>query len=66
MFKTLRRRRRRMRERNVEGLRHLAPDERELVVEAAEHNPDDTTRRESIEQELMELGRSEEGEELGD
>lgn len=66
MFGTRRRHRRRMRERNVEGLRRLPPDERELVVEAAEHNPDDTTRRESIEQELMELGRSHEGEELGD
>jgi hypothetical protein len=55
-----------MGERNVEGLRHLEPEEREEVVEAAEHNPDPTTRREAIEQELMELGRSKEGEEIGD
>jgi hypothetical protein len=47
-------------------LQHLAPDDRERVVEAAEHNPDETTRREAIEQELMELGRSEEGKEIGD
>jgi hypothetical protein len=64
MFRT--RRQRRMRERNVEGLRRLDPEEREEVVEAAEHNPDPTTRREAIEQELMELGRSKEGEEIGD
>ena len=42
------------------------PEQREEVVEAAEHNPDPTTRREAIEQELMELGRSKEGEEIGD
>ena len=60
------RRSRRMRERNLEGLRHLDPEQREEVVEAAEHNPDPTTRREAIEQELMELGRSKEGEEIGD
>jgi hypothetical protein len=55
-----------MGERNVEGLRHLEPGQREEVIEAAEHNLDPTTRREAIEQELMELGRSEEGEEIGD
>ena len=56
----------RMPEPDVEGLRHLPPDEQELVAEAAEHNPDETTRREAIEQELMELGRSDEGEEIGE
>jgi len=55
-----------MRERNVEGLQHLPPEEREEVIEAAEHNPDEITRREAMEQELMELGRSEEGKEIGD
>jgi hypothetical protein len=55
-----------MRERNVEGLRGLEPEQRKQVVEVAEQNPDPTTRRESIEQELMELGRSEAGEEIGD
>jgi hypothetical protein len=59
-------RRRRMRERNLAGLDHLDAEEREEVIEAAEHNPDETTRREAIEQELMELGRSKEGEEIGD
>jgi hypothetical protein len=56
----------RMPEPDVEGLRHLPPDEQELAAVAAEHNLDETTRREAIEQELMELGRSEEGEEIGE
>jgi hypothetical protein len=53
-------------ERDVEGVEELPPEEQEAVVEAAEENPDPTTRREAIEQELMELGRSDAGEELGD
>jgi hypothetical protein len=53
-------------ERDVEGVEELPPDEQEAVVEAAEENPDPTTRREAIEQELMELGRSDAGGELGD
>jgi hypothetical protein len=53
-------------EENVEGVEELPPDEREAVVEAAEENPDKTTQREAIEQELMELGRSDKGAELGD
>ena len=57
--------RERLRERNVEGFEELPEDEQEAVVEAAEHNPDPTTRREAIEQELMELGRSDAGRELG-
>jgi len=56
----------RMPEPDVRGLRYLPPDEQELVAEAAEHNPDETTRREAIEQELMNLGRSEEGEQIGE
>lgn len=58
--------RRELHERDVEGVEELPPDEREAVVEAAEDNPDPTTRREAIEQELMELGESEAGGELGD
>ena len=53
-------------ERNKEGVEELPEDEQEAVVEAAEHNPDRTTQREAIEQELMELGESEAGSELGD
>ena len=52
--------------RNTEGIEELPEDEEEAVVEAAEHNPDPTTQREAIEQELMELGESEAGSELGD
>ena len=52
-------------ERNKEGVEELPEDEQEAVVEAAEHNPDRTTQREAIEQELMELGESEAGSELG-
>ena len=53
-------------DRNVEGVVDLPEEEREEVVEAAEDNPDPTTRREAIEQELMELGRSDAGADLGD
>ena len=56
----------RMPEPDVQGLRYLPPDEQELAAVVAENNPDETTRREAIEQELMELGRSEEGEEIGE
>ena len=64
MFRT--RRTRRLRERETRGMRRLSPRERREVLEAAERNPDPTTQRESIEQELMELGRSDAGEEIGD
>jgi len=53
-------------ERDVEGVEEFPPEEQEAVVEAAEENPDPTTRREAIEQELMELGRSDAGSELGE
>jgi len=43
---------------------HHDPDLEEVEEDIAEHNPDPVTRRESLEQELMEEGRSEEGEEL--
>ena len=52
--------------RNTEGLEELPEEEQEEVVEAAEHNPDRETQRESIEQELMELGESDAGSEIGD
>ena len=52
-------------ERDVEGVEELPEDEKEAVVESAEDNPDPTTRREAIEQELMELGRSDAGGDLG-
>jgi hypothetical protein len=38
----------------------------ELDEEATEHNPDETTRREVLELELEEEGRSELGEDIGD
>jgi hypothetical protein len=38
----------------------------ELEDEAAERNPDETTRREALELELEEEGRSDLGEEIGD
>jgi len=38
----------------------------ELEEEAAERNPDETTRREALELELEEEGRSDLGEEIGD
>jgi hypothetical protein len=58
--------RERLDEPNVEGVEELPFDQQEAVAEAAEQNPDETTRRESIEQELMELDRSEAGSELGE
>jgi uncharacterized protein HemY len=47
---------------------HRADEERaaRLAHEVAEENPDPTTRREAIEQELAEDGLSEEGGELGE
>ncbi|MEY2436948.1 MAG: hypothetical protein QOH64_1653 [Acidimicrobiaceae bacterium] len=46
------------------------PDEKksvdQLADEAEERNPDETTRREALETELLEEDRSEEGEEVGD
>lgn len=53
-------------ERDVEGVEELPEDEKEAIVETAERNPDPTTRREAIEQELMELNRSEAGSDLGE
>ena len=53
-------------EREVEGIAEMPRDEQDEVVETAEANPDPTTRREAIEQELMELGESDKGAELGD
>lgn len=53
-------------EREVRGAEDLPAGEREELVEAAESNPDPTTRRETIEQELMELRESEKGSEIGD
>jgi hypothetical protein len=38
----------------------------ELEEEAAERNPDETTRREALELELEEEGRSDVGAEIGD
>jgi hypothetical protein len=38
----------------------------ELEEEAAERNPDPQTRREALELELMEEGRSEAGEDVGE
>jgi hypothetical protein len=37
---------------------------RELERDVAEENPDDTTRREALELELMDEGRSEDGERI--
>jgi hypothetical protein len=53
-------------ERDVEGIEELPEDEQDEVIETAERNPDPTTQREAIEQELMELGRSDAGSDLGD
>jgi hypothetical protein len=39
---------------------------RRVEREAEEHNPDPTTKREALEQELMEEDRSEIGEDIGD
>lgn len=41
-------------------------DVEELADQAADHNPDPTTRREALELDLMEQKRSEEGEAPGD
>jgi len=49
-----------------DGLDELRAGERDEVIESARSNPDPTTRRESVELELMELGRSDAGEEIGD
>jgi hypothetical protein len=38
----------------------------QLAEEAADRNPDETTRREALETELLEEDRSDEGEEVGD
>jgi hypothetical protein len=38
----------------------------ELAADAAERNPDPTTRREALELELEDQGRSEEGQAVGD
>jgi hypothetical protein len=47
--------------------RRVTPDtKRRVEREAAAHNPDPTTRREALEQELIEEDRSEVGEEIGD
>jgi hypothetical protein len=53
-------------ERDVEGIEKLPPEEQEEIVEAARSNPDPTTRRETIEQELMEHGDSDAGADLGE
>lgn len=52
-------------ERDVEGLEDLSEDEQEEIVDAAQHNPDPITKREAIEQELMELGDSDKGSDIG-
>jgi hypothetical protein len=38
----------------------------ELAAEAEDRNPDKTTRREALELELEDQGRSDEGEDVGD
>jgi hypothetical protein len=53
-------------ERDAEGIAKLPADEQDAVLDAAEHNPDPTTRREAMEQELMELDESEAGADTGD
>jgi hypothetical protein len=42
------------------------PEVEELAEDAAARNPDETTRREALELELEDRGRSEEGVEVGD
>ncbi|MEO7197722.1 MAG: hypothetical protein ABIZ50_04545 [Solirubrobacterales bacterium] len=42
------------------------PPVEDLADEAAERNPDEETRREALELDLQERGRSEEGEDVGD
>jgi len=47
--------------------KHVPEEEKEeLEEDARRRNPDRTTRREVLELDLMEEGRSEEGEEIGD
>ena len=53
-------------ERNVEGIEELSEDEQEAVLETVEVNPDPITKREAMEQELMELKRSDAGADTGD
>jgi hypothetical protein len=57
-----------MSERERDGQReHVSDEEAEdLEEEAAERNPDRQTRREALELELMDEGRSEAGEDVGD
>jgi hypothetical protein len=57
--------RKELHERNVEGIEELPEDEQDAVVEAVEANPDPITRRETMEQELMELKRSRAGGDTG-
>jgi hypothetical protein len=45
---------------------HIDHEKAELEEEAAERNPDETTRREALELELEEEGRSDLGAEIGD
>ena len=50
-----------------EHVRQVSEEEaEELEEEAAERNPDPQTRREALELELMEEGRSEAGEDIGE
>jgi hypothetical protein len=51
----------------TEHRHHDRPTEplHELVEDAAERNPDTTTRREALELDLVEEGRSDEGERVG-
>ena len=50
-----------------EDKEHVSKEEaEELEEEAAERNPDPQTRREALELELMEEGRSEAGEDVGE
>ena len=50
-----------------EHVRQISEEEaEELEEEAAERNPDPQTRREALELELMEEGRSEAGEDIGE
>jgi hypothetical protein len=49
----------------AKGVEELPAEERAAVIDDAENNPDPTTRRETIEQELMELDRSDAGAETG-
>jgi hypothetical protein len=52
---------------NHEHVRQVSEEEaEELEEEAEERNPDPQTRREALELELMEEGRSEAGEDIGE